>query len=172
MVTIRTANIDDAEMLTALGRQTFHDTFAAYNTPADMDAYMRQQMTVERFAAGIARPGSVWLLAQTPAKVIGFAALAPEPVPACITTPAPVRLNKLYVSAESIGSGVGAALMRANIAWARNAGHGSIWLGVWERNHRAKAFYERWGFVEVGAEVFRLGDDDQKDLLMQCALDA
>jgi GNAT superfamily N-acetyltransferase len=96
--------------------------------------------------------------------------LAPEPPPTCITTPSPVRLVKLYVSADAIGSGVGAALMRAGIEWAKTAGYKSIWLGVWEHNLRAKAFYERWGLVSVGVEVFRLGSDDQTDVLMQLAL--
>lgn len=81
-----------------------------------------------------------------------------------------MRLVKLYVSADAIGSGVGAALMRAGVEWARKSGHPTLWLGVWERNHRARAFYERWGFAPVGTETFRLGTDDQTDVLMQLAL--
>ena len=41
-----------------------------------------------------------------------------------------------------------------------------IWLGVWEQNPRAIAFYTKWGFVEVGAQTFRLGSDLQRDLVM------
>lgn len=170
MVSIRAAEVGDADVLADLGRRTFHDTFAAHNKPEDMDAYMSEAFTVERIAAAIRQPGSSWLLAEVPPKVVGFAMLTPEPPPACVTTPSPVRLVKLYVSADAIGSGVGAALMRASVEWAKNAGYKSVWLGVWEHNHRAKSFYERWGFVPVGAEVFRLGGDDQTDVLMQLAL--
>jgi GNAT superfamily N-acetyltransferase len=170
MMSIRAAGIGDADALADLGRRTFHDTFAAHNKPEDMDAYMSEAFTVEGIAAAILQPGTVWLLAETPPKVVGFAMLAPEPLPDCITTPSPVRLVKLYVSADAIGAGVGAALMRASIEWAKNAGFESVWLGVWEHNHRAKAFYERWGFVSVGVEVFRLGSDAQTDVLMQLAL--
>ncbi len=60
--------------------------------------------------------------------------------------------------------------MRAGIDWAKKEGHESLWLGVWEHNLRARAFYERWGFRPVGTEIFRLGSDDQIDLLMEMRL--
>ncbi len=170
MVPIRIAGAGDAGALADLGRRTFHDTFAAYNRPEDMDAYMNEAFSTERIGAEIRELGAVYLVAEASSKVIGFARVAPTAPPACITGPAPVRLAKLYVSADAIGSGVGAALMRASIEWARGAGHESLWLGVWEHNHRAKAFYERWGFVPVGTETFRLGSDDQSDVLMQLVL--
>jgi GNAT superfamily N-acetyltransferase len=150
MVSIRVANRDDATVLTELGRQTFHDTFAAHNKPEDMGSYMEKAFTVEKTISDIEEPGSVCLLAEDASKVIGFARLAPETAPPCITAPAPVRLIKLYVSATAIGSGVGAALMRASFEWAKKAGHKSVWLGVWEHNHRAKAFYERRGLCLSG----------------------
>lgn len=167
MVSVRVADLGDAAVLAELGRRTFHETFAADNTPEDMAAYTAEAFTVGRIAAEIGEPGAVYLMAETSQTAIGFARLAPEPPPACVTGPAPVRLVKLYVSADAIGSGVGAALMRAGIGWARNSGHESLWLGVWEHNLRARAFYERWGFAPVGTETFRLGSDDQTDVLMQ-----
>lgn len=170
MVSIRVADVRDAAVLAVLGRRTFRETFAAHNTPEDMTAYTTEAFTVGRIAAEIGEPGSVYLVAETPPNVIGFARLVPEPPPACVTAPAPVRLAKLYVSADAIGSGVGAALMLAGTRWARNAGHQSLWLGVWELNHRASAFYKRWGFAPVGFETFRLGSDDQTDVLMQLVL--
>lgn len=45
-----------------------------------------------------------------------------------------------------------------------------VWLGVWERNPRAIAFYRRSGFVEVGEHVFQLGSDPQRDVIMAKAL--
>lgn len=170
MVSIRVADVGDAGVLADLGRRTFHETFAAHNKPDDMDAYMAEAFAVGRVTAEIREPGAVYLVAEAPPKVIGFARLAPAAPPVCVTGPSPVRLVKLYVSADAIGSGVGAALMRSGIEWAKNSGHKSLWLGVWEHNHRARAFYERWGFVPVGVETFRLGSDDQSDVLMQLVL--
>lgn len=169
-VSIRMADAGDAGMLTELGRRTFHETFAAHNTADDIDAYMREAFVVERVVEELRQPGSVFLVAEALSKPVGFARLEPAHAPECVTGPSPVRLVKLYVSAEAIGSGFGAALMSSSIAWARKAGHGSLWLGVWEHNYRARAFYERWGFRPVGTEAFRLGSDDQVDVLMEWRL--
>ena len=170
MVSIRTADLSDAGALADLGRRTFRETFAAQNTPDDMDAYIEEAFTVARLSDEIREPGSVYLVAETPPNVIGFAKLTTAVPPDCVTGPSPARLAKLYVAAEAIGSGVGAALMRASIDWARDSRHGSLWLGVWEHNHRARTFYERWGFVPVGTEMFCLGNDEQLDVLMQMIL--
>jgi GNAT superfamily N-acetyltransferase len=170
MVSIRVADVRDAAVLADLGRRTFRETFAADNTPEDMAAYTAEAFTVGRIAAEIGETRSVFLVAEASQEAVGFARLAPEAPPACVTGPSPIRLVKLYVSADAIGSGVGAALVRASFEWASNSGHRTLWLGVWEHNLRARAFYERWGFAPVGFETFRLGSDDQNDVLMQLIL--
>lgn len=48
------------------------------------------------------------------------------------------------------GHGVGHALMEAGIEWARAAGAHKVDLDLWPWNHRARALYERFGFVEEG----------------------
>ena len=170
MISIRTAGLDDAALLADLGRQTFHETFAALNDPADMADYLDQAYTIAKLTAELSEPGSTYLLAVVSFQVVGFARVACAVPPACVTGPAPVRLAKLYVVADALGTGVGAALMNAGIGWARSFGHETLWLGVWEHNHRAIAFYRRWGFVPVGTEGFGLGTDDQTDLVMQRSL--
>ena len=84
-----------------------------------------------------------------------------------ITGDKPVELVRLYVSRESLGRGVGAALMQACIGEAKQQGYQTLWLGVWEHNSRAQAFYRKWNFHEVGTHVFQLGEDPQTDILMQ-----
>lgn len=65
-----------------------------------------------------------------------------------------------------IGNGVGARMMQACLQEAEHMDCDVVWLDVWEQNARAIAFYRKWGFVEVGTQVFQLGDDPQRDLLM------
>ena len=50
------------------------------------------------------------------------------------------------------------------LARERAADH--LWLGVWEHNPRAIAFYRKYGFREVGEHVFQLGRDPQRDLIL------
>jgi ribosomal protein S18 acetylase RimI-like enzyme len=79
----------------------------------------------------------------------------------------PVELVRLYVSREWLGRGIGEQLMRACIDVARQLGHETLWLGVWEHNGRAQAFYRKWDFRTVGEHMFELGSDMQRDLVLE-----
>ena len=48
------------------------------------------------------------------------------------------------------GQGIGAALLEAGIAWAREVGAHKVDLEHWPWNHAARRLYERFGFVEEG----------------------
>ena len=77
-----------------------------------------------------------------------------------------IEVARLYAVRRWIGAGVGAALMQHCMREAAARGHDALWLGVWERNERAIAFYERWGFKRVGTQPFQLGSDRQTDHVM------
>jgi diamine N-acetyltransferase len=96
----------------------------------------------------------------------GYAKLRAGTTDPSVTGSDSVELQRLYVDRFAIGRGVGAALMGATLDAARSAGHRTLWLGVWERNLRAISFYERWQFETVGDHEFRLGSDNQTDLIM------
>ena len=170
LLTIRMADGKDADLLVDLGRRTFYETFAASNKAEDMDDYSGAAFPIDRIVGELRQEATAFFIAETPTKTVGFAKFEAARPPECVTGPYPVRLHKLYVSADAIGTGVGAALMRFGIDWAKGAGQQSMWLGVWEHNLRARSFYERWGFRPVGTETFRLGSGDQVDLLMELRL--
>jgi len=166
-VLIRRANSDDASLLTDLGARTFYDTFAPDNTPENMDAYLASSFNVSVQTEELADPESIFLIAEVAGVAAGYAKLhSGEPLEE-IEDPKAVELVRLYVSREWLGRGVGEALMRACLDEARKRGHQTIWLGVWEKNARAQAFYRKWNFREVGEHPFPLGSDIQRDLLME-----
>lgn len=164
--TIRRATVEDAAALTALAARTFADTFAAVNDPEDMRAYMDEAFTVARQAEEIVDPRSTVLLAEIGGELAGYARLVDGETPGSVTGERPVELARLYADGRYHGKGLGAALLEACFDEARRGGYRTIWLGVWERNWRALAFYRKWGFVECGSHVFVLGSDPQTDLLM------
>ena len=166
---IRTATPTDAGPLAALAERTFRDSFADENAADDMEAYVRASFALDRVRAELADGVNTFLLAFVDGaeEPTGYAKLRTGTTDPSVTGPDPVELERLYVDHSAIGRGVGAALMRAALDAARSGGYRTLWLGVWERNARAITFYERWGFAAVGDHVFRLGSDDQRDLVME-----
>jgi len=164
---IRQARIEDAALLADLGARTFAETFAANNTPEDMAAYLASSFGQDMQAAELVDPHSLFLVAEIDGVAAGYAKLGSGVIPEGVTDDKPIELVRLYVSQEWLGRGIGAALMRACIDEAAQKGYRTIWLGVWEHNDRARAFYQKWNFREVGNHIFQLGNDPQTDILME-----
>ena len=169
-LTIRRGTIDDAGLLSELGARTFSETFAADNTSEDMAAYVATSFSVAKVTAELEDPASTFLIAEVDGRAAGYAKLHDGDPEKSVEGPNPVELVRLYVSRDWLGRGIGEQLMRACINEARQAGHETIWLGVWERNARAQAFYRKWNFRTVGEHVFQLGSDLQRDLVMERTL--
>jgi diamine N-acetyltransferase len=167
---LRPAHRGDARALAALAERTFRDTFAAANSTELMQRHCAGSYGEAIQAAEIADAQLRTLLAYRDGELAGFAQLRlAGPAPACVGTPA-VEIQRLYVDQPWHGRGVAAVLMRALLALAAQAGAGRVWLGVWEHNPRAIAFYAKYGFHVVGEHDFDLGGDLQRDLVMQLQL--
>ena len=167
---VRRASIEDAQLLAELGAQTFAETFAEDNSPADMAAYLADSFSVGRLTEELTDPLSVFFVADVEGSAAGYAKIHSGHVSDGVNGQRPIELVRLYVSKEWLGRGVGHALMRRCVEEARAMGFQTIWLGVWERNHRAQAFYRKWDFQEVGEHIFQLGSDPQRDIVMQRAV--
>ena len=166
-IKIRTGAPADAAMLASLGAETFRDTFGDHNTPEDMESYLATAFSPAIQAAELADPRVTYLIAEVDGQPTGFAKLVDHPPEPVILGPRPLELERIYARRAWIGRGVGALLMQASLDEATRLGFETMWLGVWEHNPRARAFYRRWGFIEVGAHAFKLGEDNQTDILME-----
>lgn len=164
---VRRAGPGDAETVAQLGERVFVETFESADNAADVRAYVAEAFAVERVRGEIVDAGSTVLIGEVDGKPVGYARLLVGEPDQAITGEAPVELVRLYVHASQHGAGVGAGLMQASIDAARAEGRRTMWLGVWERNSRAIAFYRKWGFERVGEHSFLLGSEEQTDWLMQ-----
>lgn len=167
---IRCAPIEDAGLLAELGAQTFTETFTEDNTPEDMAAYLAASFSLETLTAELTDPLSVFFIAEVDGHPAGYAKLHSGKALDGVENQKQIELVRLYVSRKWLGRGVGQALMQRCIDEAREKGFQTIWLGVWERNSRALAFYRKWNFREFGEHIFQLGSDPQRDVLMQRAI--
>lgn len=166
MIFIRPATLQDDKLLAGIGTETFHDSFAADNTPGNMKAYLSASFSPKLQAQELADPRSKFLIAELNGVVVGYSHLKFEAAPGVNIGNRPVEIARFYSRKQWIGKGVGAELMNRCLQEADTADCDAIWLGVWEINSRAIAFYRKWGFREVGKQTFQLGDEFQQDLLM------
>lgn len=168
---IRRATRADAAALAELAAGTFADTYAAHNDPADMAAHIGANYGESRQAEELADPAASYLLAELDGRIIGYAYIIAGRRPDGIPLDAPVELARFYVASDWHGRGVAQHLMAACVAEARRGGGRTFWLGVWQENPRAIAFYRKAGFRIVGTTSFRLGSQVQDDHVMTLSLE-
>jgi diamine N-acetyltransferase len=162
-IIIRPGEPSDASTLAELAARTFQDTFAADNRPEDMAVHVSQAYGPLQQGRELADPNVATLLADTGNGLAGYAQLRRGPAPACVEGESPIELWRFYIDREWHGRGLAQKLMQRVDLDARRMGARTMWLGVWERNERAKAFYRKCGFVDVGSHTFMLGSDVQTD---------
>lgn len=169
MPTIRAATLSDATRLAALAERTFRDTFSKANTPENMELHCAECYGERQQSAELIDTAFTTVVAEHDGVMVAFVQLnlaisadgAPE-----------TEIRRLYVDAPWHGAGLAQQLMHESIALADQHNARRLWLGVWEHNPRAIAFYRKCGFVECGEHVFTVGADAQRDVLMSLALPA
>ena len=167
MINIRFATTDDAELIADLSRQTFYETFTASNTKENMDKFMNETFTKEALMKEVGEQDNILFLAYDGNEPVGYVRMREEEVRPEFDSKPSVEIARIYAVQSSIGKGVGKALMQKCIEIAIDKKKDIIWLGVWELNQRAIAFYTKWGFEKFGTHVFMLGTDAQTDWLMK-----
>ena len=164
---IRRGGPDDAVSLAAFAAATFADAFGADNQAHDLQAHLDASYGPKQQARELADPTVTTLLAHAGDKLIAYAQVRRnDALPACVRSPDAIELQRFYVDRAAHGTGVATALMSAVHEVAREAGAPRIWLGVWERNARALAFYRKVGFLDVGSKFFDVGADRQTDRVL------
>jgi ribosomal protein S18 acetylase RimI-like enzyme len=168
---LRRAAPGDAAALAALAARTFRETYAGkLHADDDIARYVEECHTPEATARRLADPGVALVVAEDRGGALaGYAEVRDAEAPAGVADEpgtTAVELGRLYVDAAWFGRGVAAALLDAAVEEARRRGAGVLWLVVWERNDRAKAFYAKHGFRRIGSHPFRVGESWYDDDLM------
>lgn len=163
---IRRGVLGDAAALAEIGERTFVETFAAVNRAEDMAAFLPRTYGETHQRRELEDPRIVTLIVECEGVIAGFAQLRRGEAPECVPAVDPIEIQRFYVDRAWHGRGIAQSLMRECENVARSAGAATIWLGVWEHNARAIAFYAKCGFRVVGSQPFLLGSDLQTDRIM------
>ncbi|AHJ98181.1 GNAT family N-acetyltransferase [Hymenobacter swuensis] len=166
-ITIEKASLQDLSHLQQIGRQTFFETFSASNSEENMRTYLDEGFSAEKLSAEVQDPNSAFYVARQGERVIGYLKLNTGPAQTELQDEQALEIERIYVLQEFHGQKVGQMLYEEAMRVATQMRAAYVWLGVWEENPRAIRFYQKNGFVEFDKHLFKLGDDEQTDILMK-----
>lgn len=169
-IRITSVGLNEIEALQKLSRQTFLDTFAPYNTEADMAIYLEESFSDGKLMAELGNAGSAFYFARLGERVIGYVKINTGAAQTEKLGNHSLEIERLYVLKEYHGKQVGQLLYEKAFRIAQERDLAYIWLGVWEKNARALRFYEKNGFLQFSQHLFRLGNDEQIDILVKKSL--
>lgn len=169
-IDVKRLTIADLAQLQKIGRQTFQETFASHNSEENMKKYLEEGFSIEKITSELNDNNSEFYSASVDNKMIGYLKLNFGQSQTEIKADMTLEIERIYVLKEYHGKNVGQVLYNKAIQIARQKKADYVWLGVWEENLRAISFYIKNGFVEFDQHIFKLGDDEQTDLMMKLKL--
>lgn len=169
-ISIAKAELQDIEKLQKIGRQTFLETFSESNSEENMQKYLDEGFSIEKLTTELTNINSEFYFAVLDAEVIGYLKLNFGDSQTELKYNKALEIERIYVSKEFHGKSVGQLLYDKAIEVAKQKNVDYVWLGVWEENPRAISFYKKNGFVEFDKHIFKLGDDEQIDIMMKLNL--
>jgi len=167
---IRQVGIDELETLQQISRTTFTETFSIHNSEENMKSYLRDNLSLEKLVEEKRNPESSFYFVEMKDTVIGYLKLNVGAAQNEWKEDTGIEIERIYVLKEYHGHKIGQLLFEKAISIARSMEKKYVWLGVWEKNERAIAFYTKNGFKVVDQHLFKLGDDVQNDYLMKLTL--
>jgi ribosomal protein S18 acetylase RimI-like enzyme len=169
-IQIRKATLNDISVLQKISIQTFTETFAAVNTPENINSYITEKLNIEQLSKELKHPSSEFFIAILNDEVVGYLKLNSGEAQTEPQDYNALEIHRIYVLQTYHGKNIGQQLLDFALQMGHHKQASYIWLGVWEENHRALKFYKKNGFIEFDKHIFLMGDDQQTDLLMQLKL--
>jgi ribosomal protein S18 acetylase RimI-like enzyme len=168
---IRLCGPGDEDALALVGQATFLETFAGVLPGSDIVAHCREQHAPSVYRSWLDGGARVWLAEADPSGApIGYLVLAPASLPVESPSDGDLEVKRIYLLHQFHGRRIGKQLMIEAERHAREAGATRLLLGVYSRNDHAVAFYERFGFRQVGTRRFHVGEHDYDDFVMSMEL--
>jgi len=170
-IKIQRVSLNEIIELQRIARQTFSETYAVANTEENMKNYLKEGFALEKLTVELSNQNSEFYFALHQSEIIGYLKLNFGHSQTALKDSEAIEIERIYVLKDFHGKNVGKILYEKTMQIARRAKAEYIWLGVWEENPRAIAFYKKNGFREFDKHIFKLGNEEQTDLLMKVKLD-
>ncbi|MBN2981081.1 GNAT family N-acetyltransferase [Cohnella algarum] len=165
-ITIKRCMLDDLVLLQEVGAETFNETFEDQNSPENMKAYLEKAFDLNQLEKELSNPSSAFYLIYSNEELAGYLKVNDDDAQTEMMGQDSLEVERIYIRKKFHKQGLGKYLLNKAMDIAAERNKAKIWLGVWEKNENAIAFYEKMGFVRTGAHSFHMGDEEQTDFIM------
>lgn len=165
-VKLKKCSHEDLKILQEISIETFNDTFKDQNSPENMKAYLESAFHSKQLEKELSNISSQFFFVYFNHEVAGYLKVNTNEAQSEEMGDESLEIERIYIKNIFQKHGLGKYLFNKAVEIALESNKKKIWLGVWEKNENAIAFYEKMGFVQTGAHSFYMGDEEQIDFIM------
>lgn len=167
---IKKCLLEDLRELQKISVETFTETFKDQNSPEHLNAYLERAYNLDKLEQELTNRNSQFFFVYLNQEVAGYLKVNSDEAQSEAMGADSLEVERIYIKKKFQKHGLGKQLLNKSLEIALDQKKKKIWLGVWEENENAIAFYQKKGFVQTGAHSFYMGDDEQVDLIMTKSL--
>jgi ribosomal protein S18 acetylase RimI-like enzyme len=165
-INIKKCNLEDLRLLQEISYETFYDTFKDQNSLENMKAYLERAFNLKQLEKELTNISSEFFFVYFNNEVAGYIKVNTNDAQSEEMGDESLEIERIYIKNKFQKHGIGKYLLNKVMEIAMERNKKKIWLGVWEKNENAIAFYKKMEFVQTGAHSFYMGDEEQIDFIM------
>lgn len=165
-VKLKKCSHEDLKILQEISIETFNDTFKDQNSSEHMQAYLESAFNSEQLEKELSNMSSQFFFVYCQNEVAGYLKVNTNDAQSEEMGGESLEIERIYIKNKFQKHGLGKYLFNKAVEIALEDNKKKIWLGVWEKNENAIAFYKKMGFVQTGVHSFYMGDEEQIDFIM------
>lgn len=165
-INIKRCTLEDLRLLQEISYETFNDTFKHQNSAENMNAYLERAFNLKQLEKELSNISSQFFFVYFNNEVAGYLKVNTNDAQSEEMGDESLEIERIYIKDKFQKHGLGKYLLNKAMEIAIERNKKKIWLGVWEKNENAIAFYKKMGFVQTGSHSFYMGDEEQVDLIM------
>jgi diamine N-acetyltransferase len=163
---IKKCTLEDSRILQEISYETFNETFKHQNSSENMSAYLVKAFNLKQLEKELSNISSQFFFVYLNNEVAGYLKVNTKDAQSEEMGAESLEIERIYIKNQFQKHGLGKYLLNKAMEIAIEHNKKKIWLGVWEKNENAIAFYKKLGFVQTGAHSFYMGDEEQMDFIM------
>ncbi|WP_409296493.1 GNAT family N-acetyltransferase [Peribacillus sp. SCS-26] len=169
-IQVKKCTLEYLHTLQEISCETFQDTFGHQNSPQNMKAYLEKSFNLKQIEKELSDRSSAFYFAYVDDELAGYLKVNAGEAQTEDMGDESLEIERIYIKQPFQRQGIGRYLINKAEEMALEQNKKNIWLGVWEKNEKAIAAYNRLGFIKTGAHSFYMGDEEQTDFILTKAL--